>query len=412
MAVLPHPSGPLPISENRLKLQVSARCRPLICEKLGGMNIPTDVLLRAAGTAVGLLFLLVIAASGGWRRRGDLMALTFCAVAYLVCSAPARPCCTSPSTIPLLMGAAAFPFTLWRLAKVALEDQPAINPLAWVGLGVLLASALVAAPDYLQTPSHLRTAGAIANKAAAIGFVAAALWVAWRSWEGDLIEPRRRLRWWLVGYLGAYGLIVMGSEIYLKGERPPAWLDLLNVAAIDTTLVATLLYFVQLRPAAMHTLFAPPPHTTSRSEPVTRSQEAAGPEASSQVDEGPLLRRLQALMEDEHLYRDPELTVRTLAVRVAVSEHVLRRLIHELLGHRNFAAYVNDYRLREVEARLRDPQWARRPILTLALEAGFGSVGPFNRAFRERYGMTPTEFRSAAVNARPGAANPLPNGPV
>jgi AraC-like DNA-binding protein len=27
------------------------------------------------------------------------------------------------------------------------------------------------------------------------------------------------------------------------------------------------------------------------------------------------------------------------------------------------------------------------------LEAGFGSIGPFNRAFREAYGVTPTEFR-------------------
>ena len=36
------------------------------------------------------------------------------------------------------------------------------------------------------------------------------------------------------------------------------------------------------------------------------------------------------------------------------------------------------------------------PILTIALEAGYGSIGPFNRAFKQRMGMTPTEYRAAA----------------
>lgn len=76
-------------------------------------------------------------------------------------------------------------------------------------------------------------------------------------------------------------------------------------------------------------------------------------------------------------------------------EYVLRRLINERLGHRNFAAFVNEYRLREVSERLADRAVDRRPILTLALESGFGSIGPFNRAFRDRFGVTPTQFRAA-----------------
>ncbi|PXW68077.1 helix-turn-helix protein [Blastomonas natatoria] len=34
------------------------------------------------------------------------------------------------------------------------------------------------------------------------------------------------------------------------------------------------------------------------------------------------------------------------------------------------------------------------PIITIALDAGFGSLGPFNRAFREAEGMTPSEYRA------------------
>jgi AraC-like DNA-binding protein len=36
------------------------------------------------------------------------------------------------------------------------------------------------------------------------------------------------------------------------------------------------------------------------------------------------------------------------------------------------------------------------PVLSIALEVGYGSIGPFNRAFKARMGMTPSRFRKAA----------------
>jgi AraC-like DNA-binding protein len=33
------------------------------------------------------------------------------------------------------------------------------------------------------------------------------------------------------------------------------------------------------------------------------------------------------------------------------------------------------------------------PILTIALDTGFGSIGPFNRAFKAHTGLTPSEYR-------------------
>ncbi|EYC52762.1 hypothetical protein AZ34_02425 [Hylemonella gracilis str. Niagara R] len=354
------------------------------------MNVTLDVLLRVGGAAVGLVFLMVVGMSAGWRRRADLILLIFCAVAYLLCSSPTRPCCASPWALPLLMGAAGFPFAFWRLARVVLEDETTITPQAWGGLALLLVSAIMTAPDYLQISETTRIVAAIANKVAALGFVGSALWRAWRSWEGDLFEPRRRLRRWLMGYIGVYGLMVMAGEIYFLGARPPAWLDLINAAAIDATLLATLLFFVQLRPRAMDTLFAPRLISAS----ILSSETISEPRTADPSADERLLGKLHTLMSDDKLYRDPDLSVRMLAARAAIPEYVLRRLINEKLGHRNFAEYVNDFRLCEIETRLQDPQWTRRPILTLALEAGFGSVGPFNRAFRKRYGKTPTEFRA------------------
>jgi len=42
---------------------------------------------------------------------------------------------------------------------------------------------------------------------------------------------------------------------------------------------------------------------------------------------------------------------------------------------------------------LADPARRDRPVLTVALEAGFQSIGPFNRAFKAATGLTPTEYR-------------------
>ena len=249
-----------------------------------------------------------------------------------------------------------------------------------------MVSGVGAAADYLELASPWRMAGAVANKLAALAFVGGALLALWRSWQGDLVEGRRRLRWLLIGYLGTYGLAVMIGETYLLGDQPPPWVDLLNVAMIDLTLLVTCVYLVAPSSNALETLFASP-------APENEPPAAPVPPAEGRSSDEPHLARLRALMEDEKIYRDPDVTIGALAARVGVAEYALRRLIHEHLRHRNFASFVNEYRLQEVRERLQDPNLARRPVLTLALEAGFGSIGPFNRLFKERFGVTPTAFR-------------------
>ena len=205
----------------------------------------------------------------------------------------------------------------------------------------------------------------------------------------------------MVGGLGLYSLAVTAVEAFLQRARAPLWLDLLNLTLIDVALLASAVFLLGLRPQARDALFepaaAPDSADVSQAQPVNPVEADAG-----------LVNQLGALMQTQHLYRDPALTVRQLATALNVPEYVLRRLILVRLGHRHFASFVNDYRLREVTARMSDPALDRRPILTLALEAGFGSIGPFNRAFRERYGMTPTAFRERRGNGAPLLSDPSP----
>ena len=76
-----------------------------------------------------------------------------------------------------------------------------------------------------------------------------------------------------------------------------------------------------------------------------------------------------------------------------MGEAALRDLINQELGYRNFNDFLHHHRLQEAAERL-----AREdlPVLTIALDCGYGSIGPFNRAFKQRHGVTPTEFRAGA----------------
>ena len=105
-------------------------------------------------------------------------------------------------------------------------------------------------------------------------------------------------------------------------------------------------------------------------------------------------------MAEEKVYRREGFGVAALVAALDVPEYRLRRLINQRLGHRNFSSFVNGYRLAEATAALADPGQADVPILTIALDAGFQSIGPFNRAFKAHTGMTPTAYRRQADSGK------------
>ncbi|MGQ3030858.1 MAG: helix-turn-helix domain-containing protein, partial [Ferrovibrionaceae bacterium] len=127
--------------------------------------------------------------------------------------------------------------------------------------------------------------------------------------------------------------------------------------------------------------------------------------AAPELPDQPLVARLRQVMEVERRYRQEGLSIGMLATAVGLPEYRLRRLINGSLGYRNFAAFLNHYRLADARAALTDPAQAEVPILTIALDAGFNSLGPFNRAFKAETGMTPSEYRrTAAAEVRSNAA--------
>src|SRR5581483_5783410 len=136
---------------------------------------------------------------------------------------------------------------------------------------------------------------------------------------------------------------------------------------------------------------------TAATKPTVSVQPASRPGIAPTVierdEDGALLAALRHAMEHDRLYRAEGLSIGVLATKLGTPEHRLRRLINRQLGYRNFNAFLNGYRLADVTAALADPAQEAVPILTIALDAGFQSLGPCNRAFKAETGLTPSEFR-------------------
>ena len=78
-----------------------------------------------------------------------------------------------------------------------------------------------------------------------------------------------------------------------------------------------------------------------------------------------------------------------MAKDLGVSKYVLSRVFSKTF-HRNFNQFLNEQRLNYVTIHL---ECSDESITDICMNAGFESQRTFNRVFRERYRMTPREYR-------------------
>jgi AraC-like DNA-binding protein len=95
--------------------------------------------------------------------------------------------------------------------------------------------------------------------------------------------------------------------------------------------------------------------------------------------------------------QQPGLSVDDVARRQGVSV----RYIHKLFEAEgvSFSEYVRDCRV-ELAYRMLQTSPGERRISTVALDCGFGDISNFNRAFRQRYGITPSELLAQSLKRR------------
>lgn len=88
---------------------------------------------------------------------------------------------------------------------------------------------------------------------------------------------------------------------------------------------------------------------------------------------------------------DPNLSAITVAKMLGITPRYVHLLLEET--GKSFTHHVLERRLDRAAVLLRDPRWHYRRIAEIAAEAGFADLSYFNRAFRRRFGATPSAMR-------------------
>lgn len=101
--------------------------------------------------------------------------------------------------------------------------------------------------------------------------------------------------------------------------------------------------------------------------------------------------RLRIIDLIEHSFANPELTVARLAAHIGVSVRALHRLFE---GQSSVGATLRAKRLDHGAHLLRHPAWATQTVAQIARECGYAADVQFRRAFRNRYGLSPRDYRS------------------
>lgn len=333
-----------------------------------------------------------------------------CLILAVVLSQPARTVQSARFGVLFALGAAAYavataPIVMAHMPQIAniLKPYAILTPVFfwWFGLSIfcddwrwslnkLLPLASVSACIILErvggSPMVVMTAHII-GELVHIGLIVHVLVVIARGTHDDLVETRRRGR---NAWLTATGMVVIAAALVsllrLKTTMPDIVLTL-EAGGLLLASCGISAWALGVRTELFPGITPPRPP-----EPVRAARAAS---------EDRLITQLRALMK-AGAYTTPGLTVGGLAQKLSVREHRLRAVINRQLGYRNFAAFLNEYRIEAAKRTLADPLHSDRQILQIALDLGYGSIAPFNRAFRTTTGQAPTDFRRAALSPPSG----------
>ena len=102
--------------------------------------------------------------------------------------------------------------------------------------------------------------------------------------------------------------------------------------------------------------------------------------------------KLLEFMKTEKPYKESNLTIKNLAIKVKIPSYYISQIINDKLNQ-NFFDFINRYRIEETKEMFKDPRYENYSILAIAYEAGFNSKSVFNSSFKKYTGMTPSQYR-------------------
>jgi len=116
---------------------------------------------------------------------------------------------------------------------------------------------------------------------------------------------------------------------------------------------------------------------------LNKIQDVITPEETHEI-----ISVLLKLMNEEKIYRNPNLKLELLAKKIALPVNKLSRVINTNYLM-NFSQFVNKYRIEEAIELLNNPSVR---IEEIYLKVGYYTRSTFNRAFKIHTGQTPTDY--------------------
>ncbi|MEM6686556.1 MAG: helix-turn-helix transcriptional regulator [Bacteroidota bacterium] len=127
-----------------------------------------------------------------------------------------------------------------------------------------------------------------------------------------------------------------------------------------------------------------------RNDPELTLKKVLPTETTEKLKE--ISKLLETAMQQDKLYKNQELSLQSLATQLDIKPYLISKSLSEIFNKR-FNDYINEYRVKEVQALLNDASNSKYTLLSLAMEAGFNSKSSFNRAIKKQLGISPSELK-------------------
>lgn len=105
-----------------------------------------------------------------------------------------------------------------------------------------------------------------------------------------------------------------------------------------------------------------------------------------------LVERLDALMQSEKLYLNPDLTLSKVSQKLNVVSKQLSQAINQVKGV-NYSQYITHFRIEEAKKLLVNEANKHHKIAAIAYDSGFNSLSSFNAAFKKLTNQTAAQYR-------------------
>ncbi len=375
------------------------------------------------------ILVLVIQSRKSFQFVKPMVLYLICTMSYLVLDINGLK--ETPLFYPLLFINFLLPFNFFLLSKSLFDDDFQWKNSYW--LWMFLTASTIYLTNFhdceycFDFSQDVKTTLQLIPFGLTISFVVLAIVEAAKNQSEDLIISRLQFRTLFITLSSIIIVTTVLAEIaFLQGEIPKQ-LDLvqkifiatltlyfmgsqasLNMGFLRGNQTNTQLNFDQIlqqqypkqkhekqveniQPPAIQTPnIVPSPPKTNLESTATEAEKA------QKKLKNPIIVQLLQLMEEEKYYQTEGLTIPQLAAKIGIKEYKLRQTINQELGFRNFNAFLNSYRIRAACQILSDPSNDALTILEIAYNMGYQSLAPFNKAFKQITGMTPTEWRKQA----------------